>query len=941
METIRSSYYQWSLASRVLFWVFLTLSAIALVALGLTYFYGNTWAHPITPHYQFKPLRVEADRIYLGLFSFPVYADSYLTEITYQAQNLRWPVWLPVVFTLVAGVCLSAILAVAVKFERRAFLIAMSVAILIMATWRLDALINLDFMQNGALLVTMIVVVGVAFLIHTFFDQITLLGAFLIFLILWLGIIFALYNFSPVEAPFETISSGFYFSMTAITILFIFTVAHEIPAGMVNLITGGSGKNHMANILITFIIYVLVLISSFLVQTGKIPTGWIYVRPVYLLVASSIIGIWGIWQRLPLYSWFRGLAPGILISYLAVMSLVFFYLSNNYLRAIDSFIEAIDDAILYAHTGFGIAFLLYLMSSFRVPLLQNAPVYRVLYNPRGMPWATSRFIGLIAFGGLVAYSGFVPWHQARAGFYNILAAPAYTSENIKEAEAFLQIAKQLEPINHHSNYALASLSRKLDDDAQIYFFSQAYKKNPLPQDYIALAQRYQERNRFFDALFTLQDGMEIFPANPYIAVNQGVIYGNVNVLDSALYFLESGIAHNETRDESFTNMLGVFARASQSSMVPVDSLLRDLRVSTASQKINYLAWYNKFGKKADVTVPDTLRTLDDFYLFYNASLNNLINDIPSPDTTLNIAGIPAIQLRLINSLHYYKSGDVTRAFTQMEDITDNPMLNNYKYRILGLWALQQHEPQMARTYFASMMDEDQQQYLMAMTSAMEGNFIEAQRYLNGMQRSVESAGPLAAIVSSGPSQLNDTLRLGYYYLKPDAMDTSGALLAKKLSFFPPVERKIRELINAFLFDEAAYFISLLPAEQADYWNKVVKMYETDMITFKEIENNPGRILLNLFDEPPVVAAILHYLNQDELEKAYDTALEALRLNPYDAKIIELYTRAAILMGVESFAQNEYSNKKQFLSVEACAVIENTMEKTIELVNKQSWDENIY
>src|SRR5690606_37707323 len=94
------------------------------------------------------------------------------------------------------------------------------------------------------------------------------------------------------------------------------------------------------------------------------------------------------------------------------------------------------------HIGYGSIFLLYFVSNFIGLMAENRNVYKVLYAPTRMPYATYRIAGLIATLAFMFYSS---WHtyvyNATAGIFNSMGDLQQRTNNVAEAEAYYKKAR--------------------------------------------------------------------------------------------------------------------------------------------------------------------------------------------------------------------------------------------------------------------------------------------------------------------------------------------------------------------------------------------------------------------------------------------------------------------------------------------------------------------
>ena len=133
--------------------------------------------------------------------------------------------------------------------------------------------------------------------------------------------------------------------------------------------------------------------SAFLVITGTTqssagyPTGnttkgrSFFGRPRIWLRKAIGLGVWGFRERAPLLS--RVIAdPYASFLYLGLAVITVATVSYAFATGNDPMVEMFEDVILFSHIGMGLAFFLYVLINFRMPMQRGMAVHKVLFQPR-------------------------------------------------------------------------------------------------------------------------------------------------------------------------------------------------------------------------------------------------------------------------------------------------------------------------------------------------------------------------------------------------------------------------------------------------------------------------------------------------------------------------------------------------------------------------------
>ncbi len=599
--------------------------------------------------------------------------------------------------------------------------------------------------------------------------------------------------FSRNQNPFYFLVHYNYTAPVVISILFIFLVSHEIIYLILFLISGSKsqgGKNNLVHFIALSLIYLLNIGLLYLKNASHIDWDLIYINGFLLLVMSTIIGLWGFKQREIRYENIMPFRPLGGYLFLSLGMICFATISYHTITLNDPVLETFEDAIVYSHIGFGIMFLLYLLSNFIDLISEKLAVYKIAYREVNMPYYSSNIAGLVVIAAFYYLSNQAALHQAIAGYYNGLGSVYYHDGNNFLAEEYYKRAAIYGFNNHRSNYSIGELGNQQNDlDKAIARFKNATKKNPTEFAYINLANAQKADLLFFDGLFTLREGVRKFPESAQIKNNLGLFFKNTSLLDSAIYYMEYGAHGSWGNKTNTTNIVDLLTR--NRVELPVDSLKELYDGSDhLPLKSNLLAYSNNTTKWLDVKIDgnqiDSTLDLHQFAYLYNHGFSKLSN--PTASDIYRVQGygeeqnnvLYSRQLSYLTALLKYKSNDLSACFRSLDQLLNDPLKMGYYNHVLGVISLEQNAPRLAIDFFRRASAENYESanvnLAIALTEAGEkGEALEMWNQLL-MEDSIEIANDvilaLTAPVSVIATSNSDAIKYQAIRYRSDDFDRS-------------------------------------------------------------------------------------------------------------------------------------------------------------------------
>ena len=703
---------QWDKSERIFYSIFLATFVLSVIFYLSGYYLGTDTVINWVVVSKNQAISLLREGVNLGAVTLNYNVDNYLINETFEGSDIKINYVASYLFLTFITVSMVFYLTIITTLNRFWFIVGVIIFIGLMINFKLDQLLLFGSYENIPLYVILALYLPLLYYFHAFAGNVTFFWKWLIIALLTLAVGTLLMQFASVSNPaLYLVNYGILFPVI-VSILFIFSVAIEVIVGILYVVTSGNAqqsKNSLLHFSIVSLIYLVNVALVFGKNRQFIDWDLYYINEFYLLLFSAVVGIWGFRHRSTL---FENILPfrsnGALIYLVAaitcIATLAYLFYTGN-----DPLVETMEDAIIFSHLSFGFFFFLYIISNFIGPLHDNLQVYKVLYKPRHMPYYVMRFIGLVGVGGLFFQSGQLAMNQAVAGYYNGIGDLYMAVTDYYAAEQYYKLGSQFEFQNHRSNYGLASLANKQNDQASaLYYYQQSILKKPTPYAYANLANVYQSSGLFFDALFSLKEGIKDFPDNAHLNNNLGLLYAKTDITDSAYLFLEkSGLS---SRDVASANILSLLANKKLN--FDLDSINNKylssdyLPVKNNLLVLNNVNSFHNADLFSETYLSDSILNPNTFAFLYNGGYNQSF----VPDSTVNsfIDSYLAVsqnlsyseQLRLSKALNCYGNGALIKAFKIIDQLQlQNSLRSGYYNNINGIWALAQHSPALAVDFF--------------------------------------------------------------------------------------------------------------------------------------------------------------------------------------------------------------------------------------------------
>ncbi len=786
----------WNKTYQLIFLVFSFFVFAAVI------FFWTSWASSPVPvitfdHFQqIQRIEVASHSFQVGLVNLTVPADSYLIFENIFGSKLQPNILALYFFISALIISFLFFITIITTLSRYWFLIGMGLAMLFLASLRLEVL-EIFGLTNKTITIALILLFGgIAFYLHSFRKEITFAKRLLIFLVLIILTAVSIIIFSRAVTPFLHLAVNGMIAGIILFMIFILMVAHEIIALFVTLTTQSTKPSKsLQHFLILTAVYLVNLALMYASKMGFIGWSFFSINSFFVLTISAILGVWGFRQRGVVYENILSEEPIGIFFFLSMMLTGFSVMGYFAASASDMMMDALDDLIMAAHLGCGIIFFLYVIANFSPMLVKNLPVYKVLYKPDTMPHFTFRLMSVIAVFAIISTA--VSWKtyikQATATFYHAYGDLYLAQGAGATAEAYYTKSIQFRNQNLHAHYGLASIyGSRYESIKEKKEYEKSTEWTPSVPVYLNLSELYAGQGDLLEAALTLDEGKKLFPKSGELLNAAGLSFMKLKSPDSALYFFQQARKIKSTNRIGETNFIGTSALFNVDHSF--DSIMSLKNTKYDGVKVNVLALANQ--KQRALFFEDKF-DLDTALTVYQAAFlcNYLINQKATADTamishTMKLAGKPSNasfreRLLVASASALYAQGEVKHALQTLREAAYRSGEGHY-FLLLGLWLLEQNNPLVASGYFKMANEKGQSSalYYQAIAEAEMDSLNQAFVSWDSLSRSKEKSVSLFAstmkkvLASKSSQSLSDEEK--YYFCRykiamTDSLQFDGAV----------------------------------------------------------------------------------------------------------------------------------------------------------------------
>jgi len=705
---------RWDKVYRYIYIFLLCLFSASLVLYLICYFIGIEAVIKWKVDSELDNIEVKVDEFSRYLFNYTVSVQNYLIKQSYSATGITVNPSSSYIFLVLVVIGILFALTIITYLELFWYIVGIGIFMVFLVNLNTEILAINGSLTKNFLIVLIVLFGGVSYYFNAFSRNTNFLLRLLVFLLMIAGVAIYIHFEANVSYPFLYIANYGIIMPIAISSVFIALTGFEVINVFLYLTSSqkiGSGTNSLINFSVITILYLANVLLLFLKKLLIIDWDILYLNAFILFAISALLGIWGYRNRSILFNNILPFRPFGAMLYLSFGIITFATVGYSFITGNDPLTECFEYIIIYSHLCIGGVYFIYVIINFWPLFLENLAVYKVVYEPKRTPFFVVRGIGVIISIALFLKSGMFAFYLGLAGYYNTVGDTYLYEQNYPLAKEYYLSGAGYEFQNHRSNYSVASVAL-LQNDKQTAakYFTDAIIKYPSEYDYINIANLYLTNDLFFQAMFTLQDGLKQFPKSGILYNNLAIIYSKTDLSDSTLYYLL--LADNYLKDKSVsaTNLLEVAIKKGYPELA--DSLQQAYKMEDKiGVQNNRIVFYNLSGKRLEeptneVFLKDSILTNNSFAYLYNLGVNKTRDSdtafCKQVDSFEKREGndIYSEDLRFVNALSNYYGHNKATAKTTLEGLQNGGgMMSNYYSRILALWMTEQKAYPLAVDYF--------------------------------------------------------------------------------------------------------------------------------------------------------------------------------------------------------------------------------------------------
>ena len=550
------------------------LALLATLAVGLAVFYyftgeGSTLPIRLVPHLQAIPLTLS--EVAAGPVRLPVQASGFIVTLTHDVAG---PFTQPVaagVFLVLLAALLAGWVAVASTLQRTAFVASMVPVIFLLLSLNTESLGIFNTNERYFLYLMLGLIGGAGFALHAFAEHLSLtvrfglVGAVVAVLS---GLLFAQSQLPAPETALQLAAYATPAGAVLVAVLVLWVGVENIRALLwFNSQAEQPGSRFGLGPFLAASGLYLAVVILYAWNNGTLPL-WpgVSLDPLVLLLPALLAGGLGLRLRAPSYAGVLPYACGAAQLYLLVVMGAAGALGYAFATANTPLLVAARSFTGLALALVGGAFLLYVLINFSPLIRQRLRVYRVVFEPRRLPFYT---VYILAVGGLLMVQArleFPLLDQVRAGQYNYLGdLTRQQSEAAPDDLALAGLAERyyaesgdvLYRANVHAQFGRAALYRfRQQRQNEINALRRALVRGPNEKISLRLATLYNAPDDLFEGLDILRKGLKAQPRSAVLAGDLAQLFTQTALSDSVGHYLDKAEQLAPGSYASRTNQLG-------------------------------------------------------------------------------------------------------------------------------------------------------------------------------------------------------------------------------------------------------------------------------------------------------------------------------------------------------------------------------------------------
>ncbi|TGE22982.1 tetratricopeptide repeat protein [Hymenobacter metallicola] len=689
------------------------LGLVASISFGLAvyyYFTGNDFTLPVQQIAQLKPVPAVLQHVRIGLDELPIRVNGYLVTETHDVIGPFVRPDAAVILLGLVAACLVSYLAVVSTLPRLSFVAGMALLMFLLMSFNADMLGIFDSREQYFLILTLLALGVPAYVFHAFWQDVSFGRRLLSFALLVAGLSFLLFQRSdnPTDTTALHLISYATSSGAAAVALLVLWLGIENIYGLLWFNTQAENPGSRFGLLPFLLVsslYLGTLLMYYWNNGELLILPGVQLDPLVLLLPAAVISWLNLRRRAATYGdWvpFESAQALLLILFTVATG----FLGFAFATANDPLLAAARDFTALALLAVGAAFLLYLLFNFVTLIRQKLRVFRVVYEPRRLPFYIVYVVGTGAVLAVEMRNNFYVVDQVQAGYFNNVGdLTRLQSEEQPNGEGLALLAERyyaesdvLDQHNHRATMGRAALYHfRSQRQNEINALRRALSRAPSEKISLRLAALYNEPGDFFDRLQVLRQGLKNTPRSFLLANDLAQLYTRSALTDSVEHYLQRAEALAPGSETVQANRLAFLLQTQQTAAAR--QLIAESKATGAAwaSNVSLLGLLTAEEKPAQAVAPASpvLTTAAFAHVYHNSLRRAALGDTSQLPLLTRLAEQPENsayldQLTFLRALTQHYGGQAVAAQSVLLPLMSSNSTGSAYYQNLGgLWLLEQ------------------------------------------------------------------------------------------------------------------------------------------------------------------------------------------------------------------------------------------------------------
>jgi|GEM_PF-358818 len=618
----------------------IVITVIGSFLLCYQYFFGWNTPLPIEPGIFSEMTKVPLDIFNWGAENYSLEVDNYLIFQNYEvllpiAQTAK-----TICFGVLTWVLISLGISMISTFKRFYFIATMALVIFLLTLSGINSLNIGGISNNIALIILLVGTIVPAMVVHVFYNYLSLVKRTLIIAPVAILTMAALILSSNISEPMLMMAENISLMALAIAAIFILYVGHSLVSSFFLLLTRlnqGVGLKISWHLTIFTALYLLALFFLLLDMNGSLALPFPFPPLFPLFLLAGYLGYLEVQAKIrQINQPFTLPIIGQTIYWLGfgISTLVFWKADFSLNRPMMDFL---DHWLVYTQLAFSLLFFAYLLANFAGFMNSGKPLAEVIFRPKFFAYYHMRIGGIIALLSVTVYADGIIAPQISTSSTNFSADYYYAIGKPLEARILFENSWQRYRRNEKAKVATILLySNENQPTLARKNIEESLEWSPSEHEILLAANFAHKWDKYFDALFYLEKGLEIYPDNPFIKNNLALLYSKGNKAEAAYDMLDEIASQNNV---PLANRIGLQAKHHykiDENIAPQQNLVA---------KTNLMALKNLRGQFADFTL--STENVSNLTL-HQAILRNQWTNKPNRPLNVDLQDLDSVSVQAMN-----------------------------------------------------------------------------------------------------------------------------------------------------------------------------------------------------------------------------------------------------------------------------------------------------